>query len=118
MTHQETAVESCRQAQIRIREVQRLLLDPRPQTLDLCEAELSRIAAVLKELVSSDSSAWGPGMLASLQQVQRGARRLGQQIEHASNFCLGWIQLSFGTGYTRQGRPVFANREAGTSFEA
>ena len=111
-------MEVCRQAETKIRELQQTLLDPRVETLDLCRLELVRIAATLDSLTASSPSLWEPGLLTTLQQIRRDARELGRRIEYGASFCRGWIQLSFGTGYTQEGLPVFAAAEAMASFEA
>lgn len=111
------ALAACRAAEEKIDGVQELLLDPRPETLDRAMADLTEVAAVLNTLVSSGVQKWSPGALDSIHKIRRAARSLLPQIEHASTFCLGWIQTRLGTGYTQQGFPVLVESEAKSSFE-
>ena len=116
-----SALAACRAAEAKIGDVQKLLLNPRPETLDRAMADLAEVAAILNTLVNSarqgDSRKWTPAALASFHQIRLAARALRPQIEHASKFCLGWIQIRSGTGYTRLGSPVFVESEARSSFE-
>jgi len=112
-----SALDACRAAEAKLGDVQRLLLDPKPETLDRAMAELTEVATVLNTLVKSGTQKWNPAALASFHQIRLSARALRPQLEHASKFCLGWIQLHLGTGYTRQGSPVFVESEARSSFE-
>jgi hypothetical protein len=116
-----SALAACRAAEAKIGEVQRLLRDPRPETLDRAMADLAEVAAVLNTLAGSARQAgaqkWNPAALASFHQIRLAARALRPQMEHASKFCLGWIQIRRGTGYTRQGSPVLVESEATSSFE-
>jgi len=113
-----TLVEVCYDIETRIREAQRLLLDPRPETLDRCESELKNVIQILEALVSKPCQEGNPAASIALHQIRNAARRLRLQIEHASNLHLGWMQLRSGSGYTNQGLPVFATVEEQSSFEA
>ena len=113
----QSVLEFCQRAETTIREVQQLLLDPRPGMLERCQAELQQVIVGLQTLVSEGSSAPNPEVSSSLRQIQQATRPLRLQIEHASNLCLGWIQLRLGTGYTEQGLPVLMAGEARSSFE-
>lgn len=108
---------ACQAAEEKISKVQELLQKPGPEALDHAMADLAEIAAMLNGLVASGSQKWSPAARASFQQIRQAVRRLRPQIEHASNFCRGWIQARLGTGYTRQGFPVFVENEARSSFE-
>ena len=104
------ALAACRAAEANLAEVQRLLLNPTPETLDRARADLAGVVAVLNTLVNSiprTGQKWPPAAVASFHQIRLAARGLRPQIEHASKFCLGWIQTRLGTGYTQQGSPVF-----------
>jgi hypothetical protein len=108
---------ACRNAEEKISKVHELLRTPGAEALDHAMAELAEVAAVLNNLVASGAQKWSPAAQASFQEIRQAARRLRPQIEHASMFCLGWIQARLGTGYTRQGFPVFVENEARSSFE-
>lgn len=112
-----SAVETCLATEAKIREVQRLLLESRPETLDRCAAELSEVVTALEELVSAGPRQWSPAETELFQQMKRAASGLQGQIDHASHLWTGWLQLWMGAGYTKQGLPVFANREARSCFE-
>ncbi len=80
-------------------------------------AELAEVAATLHALVKSGAQKWPPAAVDSFHKIRLATRALRPQIEQASKFCLGWIQIRSGTGYTRQGSPVFVESEATRSFE-
>jgi hypothetical protein len=109
--------EACRAAEIKLRELQKALLDPRPEVFEQCEAELGKVAGMLQPLISSDASTWGPGVADRLREIKHATNRLRLQIDHGLNLCRGWIQLRMGTGYTQAGLPVFAGSEARSLFE-
>lgn len=110
-------LDACRGAEAKIGDVQRLLLDPKPETLDRAMAELADVAATLHGLAKSGSQKWPPAAIESFHKIRQATRALRPQIEQASKFCVGWIQIRLGTGYTRQGSPVFVESEARSSFE-
>jgi hypothetical protein len=110
------AAESCRTAEAKIAQAQRMLAeDARLETVERCAAELDEAAELLRGLLTQklDAEAAGP-----LRSIQSAARALGLQIAHASQLCMGWMQLRRGTGYTAQGSPVLVPHEAETLFEA
>jgi hypothetical protein len=72
---------------------------------------------MLEELVSTGSSDWPAAMPAALRQLRRANNDLRAQIEHASYFWLGWLQLHVGIGYTQQGRPAFVEHQSRSCFE-
>jgi hypothetical protein len=110
-------LDSFGRAEAKLVEVRLLLLDPRPEVLDHCRIELGEVVALLTELGSGGFRQPTPAFLSSVRQVRRAAQELGLQIEHASKFCRGWIQLTLGMGYTAGGLPVLMTGEAGNSFE-
>jgi hypothetical protein len=110
-------LEACAEIETAIRAVQYLLLDPRPEALDRCEAELTKVIQIMEGLISGPSQERNPAAAASLHQIGGGVKRLGLQIAHASNLHLGWAQLRLVTGYTSQGLPVFKTGEERSSFE-
>ncbi len=113
-----TPQESCQAAEERIQAAQQLMLDPRPETMDRCLTELGRVVAILENLATGNARDWNPEIQAAFLRLQAANSRLKMQIEHASNFWRGWIQMRMGTGYTRQGLPELARSEAGSSIEA
>jgi hypothetical protein len=110
--------DACLYADAKLREVQRLLLDMRPEAVERCQSELQQVIAVLQKLVSEGSREPNPRVSSTLVRIRRSARALKLQIEYASNLYWGWIQLRLGAGYTQQGRPLLVMREPGSSFEA
>jgi hypothetical protein len=110
--------ESCQAIEEKIQAAQRLIIDPRPETMERCLAELSRVAAILEGLATGNSRDWNAEVQASFHRVRVAAQSLRVQIEHALNLWMGWIQLRMGTGYTRQGLPELAAGESGSSIEA
>ncbi|HLX45773.1 MAG TPA: hypothetical protein VKR43_20160 [Bryobacteraceae bacterium] len=111
------ALAACRAAEQKIGKVHELLQNPGQEALDHALAELAEVATVLSCLVDSGVQKGNPAAKASLEEIRQTARRLRPQIEHASRFCVGWIQARLGTGYTWQGSPVFVESEARSSFE-
>jgi hypothetical protein len=111
------ALDACRAAEEKLRQVQQLLLDPDPENLETGLTELSEVSATLETLISAGSQDWSPAMPAALRQLKRASDDLRTQIEHASHFWLGWLQLCLGIGYTEQGRPAFVDHEARSCFE-
>jgi hypothetical protein len=110
-------LESCRGAEARIHTVEKLLLQPRPETLDQCETELREIILILQRLVSEGKRHWTPETGAAFRTIKQATGRLRRQIEHASNLWAGWLQLRMGIGYTERGRPVYSSAEPGSTFE-
>lgn len=110
--------ESCQAIEQKIQAAQELIINPSPETMERCLAELSRVASILEGLATGNSRDWSPEVHASFHRVRAAARRLGLQIEHASNLWRGWIQLRMGTGYTRQGLPELTQGTSRSSVEA
>jgi hypothetical protein len=111
-------LDACAEVEAGIQAAQRLLLDPRAETLDRSESELTRVIQILEALVSKPSPERSPAASASLRQIKRAVRKLGIQVAHASNLHRGWAQLRLGIGYTNQGLPVFVTGEERNSFHA
>jgi len=114
----ESALESCRAAESRIREAQRFLLTARKDDIERSMDELSQIAAILESLISGGPASLSPAMAPSLQRIQRTARDLLLQIGHATNLWQGWLQRKLGAGYTERGQPVFVECNRAGSYEA
>jgi hypothetical protein len=110
--------ESCQAAEAKIQEAQRLMLDPRPEAIERCLNELSQVIALMEKLTTGGSRDWTPEVHASFHRIKSAVDRLRLQIEHASNLCLGWLQVRFGAGYTRQGLPELAERDTKSSLDA
>jgi hypothetical protein len=110
---------SCRDAVARLQQVRRLLLDPQPEVLERCQAELGRVTIALTALVSSGLAGASLELRTSLNDIKTLAGVLQHQIQHATNLCLGWNQLWRGTstGYTERGLPVIASGGSTRSFE-
>jgi len=77
-----SALAACRAAEAKIGDVQKLLLNPRPETLDRAMADLAEVAAILNTLVNSarqgDSRKWTPAALASFHQIRLAARAVAE----------------------------------------
>ena len=110
--------ESCQTAESGLLRAQRLLLNPRPDTLEQCVEALSQVIEVLEELARGTSRDWDSNVYMSFQRLRASTRDLHLQIAHGSNLISGWRQLRFGAGYTRSGLPEFNNPTAERLFEA
>jgi hypothetical protein len=110
-----SVLECCRAAEARLLRAQQLL--PDPAKVDDCIGELNEAAATLEALASASPSAWDPQARLTLGQIQKTATLVRAQIEHASNFWRGWLQLWPGNGYTDQGLPAMVSHEARSCFE-
>ena len=125
------ALDSCRAAEEKIQEAQRLLSTAGPGGLDRCLSGLDEATAILETLISSGpfplekhligkipagQRSGNPALAAALHRIRRSSRLLRLQIEFASNFWKGWLQRRVGTGYTNLGLPVFVDPTA-RSFE-
>ncbi|MBZ5677378.1 MAG: hypothetical protein LAP61_24300 [Acidobacteriia bacterium] len=117
-----TLKERCQAGEAKLEHVSNALLDPRPEILDHCEAELQEVIAILSE--PADSSALPavsgrpvPSDRNDLLRLRRRIRMLVLQVQNAINLCQGWAQLGLSQGYTDQGRPVLPPSEPQASFE-
>jgi hypothetical protein len=110
---------SCRDAVVRLQQMRQLLVDPKPEVLERCQAELGRVTIALAALVSSGVTGASLELRNSLNEIKAIAGLLQTQIQHASNLCLGWNQLWLGTGagYTERGLPIAATGGSTRSFE-
>lgn len=113
----ELTLESCQRVEAVLREVRLLLRDPRPEILDQCRGELAEAAALLNSLVSAGLASRNAAIRRSLYEIKCEIRRLKPLIEHASNFCRGWIQGCLGTSYSEHGLPVLLAEQSTTCFE-
>jgi hypothetical protein len=117
-----TLKERCQAGEAKLERISKALLDPRPEILDHCEAELREVIAILSE--PANSSARSPisdRPMASdrndLLRLRRRIRLVALQVQNAINLCQGWIQLGLSQGYTDQGRPALPLTEPQASFE-
>jgi hypothetical protein len=111
-----TLKERCQAGEAKLEQVSNALLDPRPEILDHCEAELQEVIAILGE--PADSSV-RPAISDrnELLRLRRRIRVLALQVHNAINLCQGWTQLGLSQGYTDQGRPALPPSEPQASFE-
>jgi hypothetical protein len=110
--------ESCQAAESGLQTVQKLLLEPRPDTFEQCLQALSQVIEILENLAAGSSRDWDPAVHLAFHRIRKTAGNLNLQIGHGSNLVRGWMQLRFGAGYTRRGLPEFPEREAERLFEA
>ena len=108
--------ERCREAEARIRKLQVSITNPSAACLEACADELREVIRLLAE--GERSCSIMPCDRLAVQQFKRTIRRLGSQLDHGSNLCLGWLQLCAGAGYTDQGRPLLSEVEVGAGYEA
>jgi hypothetical protein len=110
-------------AHAKLREASELLLRPNPTTLDDCCALLSEVTGILEELMAANPREKpgepSPEFSNSLVSIRQAAQELQAQIQHGSRFCLGWLQVRMGVGYTQGGAPIMraSTSEPGKSFE-
>jgi hypothetical protein len=119
-----TLKERCQAGEAKLEQVSNALLDPRPEILDHCEAQLQEVIAILEgepadppaspaiidRSVASDKN--------DALRLKRRIRLLALQVQNAENLCQGWAQLGLSQGYTDQGRPALPPGEPLASFEA
>jgi hypothetical protein len=117
-----TLKERCQAGESKLEQISNALLDPRPEILDHCEAELQEVIGMLSESVdSSVRPASSDRPVASnrndLVRLRIRIRLLGLQVQSAVNLCQGWIQMGLSQGYTDQGRPALPPNEPRASYE-
>jgi len=113
-----TLKERCQAGEAKLEQVSSALLDPRPEILNRCEAELQDVVGLLEgeawlEGEPQDSSA----LRSDLLRLRHTIRLLALQVQHATNLCQGWAQLSLSQGYTDQGKPVLQLSQPQSSYE-
>ena len=108
-----TLKERCQAGEAKLEQVSNALLDPRPEILDHCEAELQEVVEVLS--ASSDRPVAADRN--ELFRLRLRIRLLGLQVQSAINLCQGWTQLGLNQGYTDQGRPALPLSEPQASYE-
>jgi hypothetical protein len=112
----------CQAGEAKLEQVSNALLDPRPEILDHCEAELQEVIAILGESAgSSAQDALASRPVASdrndLLRLRHRIRLLAMQVQNAVNLFQGWTQLGLSQGYTDQGRPAVPPSEPVASYE-
>jgi hypothetical protein len=121
-----TLKQRCQAGEAKLEQVSNALLDPRPEILDYCEAELQEVVAILTgepadsvaaPVVSDVPVAADRADRNDLLRLRHRIRLLGMQVQNAVNLCQGWIQLDLSQGYTEQGRPAVPPSEPAASFE-
>ena len=112
-----TLTERCQAGENKGEQISTALLDPRPEILDQCEADLQEVIALL------DGEPLGPPELNRLTdrnellRFRNRIRLLALQVQHATNLCQGWAQLHVSQGYTAQGTPALPAGESRSSYE-
>ena len=111
-----TLKERCQAGEAKLEQVSNALLDPRPEILDHCEAELQEVIAMLGEPANSSAR---PSISErdELLRLRHRIRLVALQVHNAINLCQGWLQLGLSEGYTDQGRPALPPSEPHASFE-
>jgi len=118
-----TLKERCQAGEAKLEQVSTALLDPRPEILDRCEADLREVITLLagEPADSSAPPAISNRPVASdksdLLRFRRRVRLLALQVQNALNLCQGWVQLGLSQGYTDQGRPAMPPSEPLASYE-
>ena len=121
-----TLKQRCQAGEAKLEQLSNALLDPRPEILDYCEAELQEVIAMLTgepaDSVAAPAVSDGrcPADRADrndLFRLRHRTRLLGMQVQNAVNLCQGWIQMDLSQGYTEQGRPAVPPSEPAASFE-
>jgi hypothetical protein len=109
-----TLKERCQAGEANLEQVSNALLDPRPETLDSCEAHLQEVIGWLQDEAGLDGE---PMDRADLLRLRQRVRILALQVQHATNLCQGWAQLGLSQGYTEQGIPALPASEPRSSYE-
>ena len=117
-----TLKERCQAGEAKLEQVSNALLDPRPEILDHCEAELQDVITLLEgEPADSSPSAVSSRPTASdkteLLRLRHRIRLLALQVQNAVNLCQGWAQFGLSQGYTDEGRPAVPPSEPVASYE-
>jgi hypothetical protein len=117
-----TLKERCQAGESKLEQISNALLDPRPEILDHCEAELQEVIAILDEPANSSARTAISDRPVTFDKNDllrlRGRTRLvALQVQNALNLCQGWIQLGVSQGYTDQGTPALPPTEPQASFE-
>src|ERR1700759_4208114 len=101
-----TLQERCQAGEAKLEQVSNALLDPRPEILDLCEANLREVIAILGGETADSIARPVSSDRTELLRLRHRVRMLALQVQNAVNLCQGWTQLGLSQGYTDQGRPA------------
>jgi len=112
-----TLQERCQAGEAKLEQVSTALLDPRPEILERCEADLHEVIALLEREPASPQPADHGADRNRLLRLRSRIRLLAIQAQHATNLCQGWAQLQRSEGYTHQGTPVLPPSEPRASYE-
>ncbi len=116
-----TLKERCQAGEAKLERVSNALLDPRPEILDHCQAELQEVIAILDGDSVEGQASPAAGPVASdknaLLRLRHRIRLLALQVQNAVNLCQGWTQLGVSQGYTEQGAPAVPLSEPLASYE-
>jgi hypothetical protein len=112
-----TLKERCQAGETKLEQVSSALLDPRPEVLDRCEAELQDVIALLEGKPLEASVGDKLADKNDLLRLRHRIRLLALQVQQGTNLCQGWAQLFLGQGYTDQGKPALPPREPQASYE-
>lgn len=108
-----TLKERCQAGEAKLEQVSNALLDPRPEILDHCEAELQEVIEMLSVSVDRPTASDRNDLF----RLRNRIRLLGLQVQTSVNLCQGWSQLVLSQGYTDQGRPALPPSEPLASYE-
>jgi hypothetical protein len=111
-----TLKERCQAGEAKLEQISSALLDPRPEILDHCDAELQEVVGMLSESVDAPARPDASDKNGLLRLRHR-CRLVGLQVQNAINLCQGWAQLGLSQGYTDQGRPDLPLIEPQASYE-
>jgi hypothetical protein len=112
-----TLKERCQAGEAKLEQVSNALLDPRPEILDHCEAELQEVITLLEGEPADPPARPVIADRSELLRLRNRIRLLALQTQHAANLCQGWAQLGLSEGYTDQGRPALTPSEPRASYE-
>jgi hypothetical protein len=113
-----TLKERCQAGEAKLQEVSTALLDPRPETLNRCEAELQDLIGLLEGYAMLEKEPRNSsGLKSDLLGLRHTLRLLALQVQNATNLCQGWAQLSLSQGYTDQGKPALQLSQPQSSYE-
>ena len=119
-----TALESIGNARTRIAQARELLLRPTPASLESCREILFDVAQILREMItdsmtgqlSESSGPLTPEVIEIAREIKQTVKELEARIAHGSRYCMGWMQMRMGIGYSDRGVPILVETE-GRSFE-
>jgi hypothetical protein len=105
----------------KLEKVSTALLDPRPGTLERCEADLHELIAQLQsesEQMSARSVDYAcPEDRTAILRLRYRNRLLALQVQNSVNLFQGWVQLGLSQGYTERGTPELPPSDSFTSYE-